>query len=85
VTIVSHINTAQPGSAHASLRISAASAELGGCGVAAGCCAIASIAVVRRTERELGQLDLISARIAILREIPDPGERAHDYRVRNRD
>jgi DNA-binding GntR family transcriptional regulator len=46
---------------------------------------IAGIAALRRTARQLDELELISARIAALRSIPDAVERAHGYRVLNRD
>ena len=46
---------------------------------------IAGIAALRRTERQLDELELISARIEALRSSPDAVERAHGYRVLNRD
>jgi DNA-binding GntR family transcriptional regulator len=45
---------------------------------------IAGMAALRRTEAQLHELDLISARIAALRSATDPIERAHGYRVENR-
>jgi DNA-binding GntR family transcriptional regulator len=46
---------------------------------------IAGIAALRRTESQLDELELISRRIARLRSNPDALERAHGYRVLNRD
>jgi DNA-binding GntR family transcriptional regulator len=46
---------------------------------------IAGIAALRRTGRQLAELELISARIADLRSSPDAADRAHGYRVLNRD
>ena len=45
---------------------------------------IAGIAALRRTETQLDEMELISARIAALRPSPDAVERAHGYRVLNR-
>ena len=45
---------------------------------------IAGIAALRRTDRQLDELDAISVRIATLRSSQDPRERTHVYRVLNR-
>jgi DNA-binding GntR family transcriptional regulator len=45
---------------------------------------IAGIAALRRTERQLDELENISARIGALRSSPDTVDRAHGYRVLNR-
>jgi DNA-binding FadR family transcriptional regulator len=45
---------------------------------------IAGIAALRRNAAQLREIDLISERIATLRSSPDPLERAHSYRVLNR-
>jgi DNA-binding GntR family transcriptional regulator len=45
---------------------------------------IAGIAALRRNAAQLREIDLISERIATLRSSSDPFERAHGYRVLNR-
>ena len=45
---------------------------------------IAGIAALRRTERQLDELENISAQIGALRSSPDTVDRAHGYRVLNR-
>lgn len=45
---------------------------------------IAGIAALRRTERQLDELEAISAGIGVLRSSPDTLDRAHGYRVSNR-
>jgi DNA-binding GntR family transcriptional regulator len=45
---------------------------------------IAGMAAQRRTDEQLIELDVISARIDALRTEADPGVRAHGYRVLNR-
>ena len=46
--------------------------------------ALPSIAALRRTDRQLGELENISAQIGALRSSPDTGDRAHGYRLLNR-
>src|SRR4051794_29422671 len=45
---------------------------------------IAGIAALRRTTRQLAELEDISSRIGALRTSPGTGDRAHGYRVLNR-
>ena len=45
---------------------------------------IAGIAALRRTDRQLGELENISAQIGALRSSPDTDDRAHGYRLLNR-
>jgi DNA-binding GntR family transcriptional regulator len=45
---------------------------------------IAGIAALRRTDEQLDELDVISARIDALRTDPDPAVRSHGYRLWNR-
>jgi DNA-binding GntR family transcriptional regulator len=47
--------------------------------------AVAELAAGRRTDADLRALDEISARIGVLVDEEDPAERAHAYRIRNRE
>ncbi|WP_445188743.1 GntR family transcriptional regulator [Pseudonocardia sp. Cha107L01] len=47
--------------------------------------AVAELAAGRRTDSDLRALDEISARIGVLVDEEDPTERAHAYRIRNRE
>ena len=46
--------------------------------------ALPSIAALRRTDRQLDELENISAQIGALRSSPDTDDRAHGYRLLNR-